>query len=261
MGAETLDIVIVGFRPGPETERLLGDLPVTTKSSYELHYFDNTGNPKSLSQAWNDLAFAGSAPYIAILNSDVIPSPAWDLRMIEALDDETIGSVMPGAIPCVGKYLGVDVGFHMPPTREDMRHASDIAVEKSAGKPLIYDYGKEQGAYYSVMLRRADFELLKGFDERLRFYAQDHDFQDRLRMRGMKNIRLDSCPFFHGDSVATKKAIANGDIDIMAEYKTIGLIYYPIRDGQTPRWDALSDDDRKGVRADPIYRMSNRRRS
>lgn len=262
MGSELVDIVIVGFRPGLETERLLEDIPATTWSPFRVYYFDNTGNPKSLSEAWNDLAFAGSAPYIAVLNSDVIPSPGWDVRMMQALGHEDIGAVMPHAIGCPNVvYLGKSITTSVPPTREDMERAASIAVDESNGKPIMMDFGGEHGPFYAVMLRRADFASLKGFDERLRFYAQDHDFQDRLRSRGMKNVRLENCPFFHGDSVSTKKAIEEGDIDIMEEYRTIGRHYGPIKAGAVPRWDALSDEERASIRRDPAYRMSSTRRS
>ena len=256
---ERLDIVIVGFRPGPETHRLLEDIPLTTRSPYVLHYFDNTGNPKTLSQAWNDLSFEGLAPFIAVLNSDVIPSPGWDERMIQALDSEEIGSVMPNAIPVQGQYMGLDFKFSSPPSREEMASAADHAAGVAKGEVILQDYGGENGPYFAVMLRRDDFMNLKGFDERLRFYAQDHDFQERLRLRGMKNVKLVNCPFYHGDSVATKKAIEEGDIDIMEEYRAIGRVFGPIRNGSVPRWDALSPEERAQVRQDPAYRMSKNR--
>jgi hypothetical protein len=252
-----LDIIVVGYRPGPETWRLLEELPGVTRSAYVLHYFDNTGNPKNLSEAWNDLCFEGKAPYIAVLNSDALPSVGWDAILINALEDPTIGSVNPEAVPAPsGTYFGLDYHIGMPPSRDELEALAATAWKATEGKPVLYDYGSENAPYFAVMFRRRDFEELCGFDERLRFYAQDHDFQDRLRQKGQKITKATNCPFYHGDSVSTKKAIESGDIDIMEEYKAIGRVYYPIRSGAVPRWHTLSAAERAAVRADPAFRMS-----
>ena len=133
------------------------------------------------------------------------------------------------------------------------------AREKAAGTPILYDYGPECAPFFSVALRRSDFLELKGFDERLRFYGQDHDLQDRLRALGKKILRVVTCPFYHMDSVSTKRAIQNGDIDIMEEYRHIGRVLAPLRAGQLRRWHLLSQEERLAVRSDPQYRMSGPR--
>lgn len=257
---EGIDIVVVGYRPGPETDRLLADVRDLTTGPSQLHYVDNTGNPRTLSAAWNDLARVGTHPFIAFLNSDAVPCPGWNRLLTEVLvSHPDAGVAIPMAVGKNPTYLERAFTVGQPPDRRDMIMMADWAREKAAGTPILYDYGSECAPFFSVALRRSEFEELKGFDERLRFYGQDHDLQDRLRAMGKKILRVVTCPFYHADSVATKKAIEKGDIDIMEEYRHIGRILAPLRTGTMPRWHLLSDQERAAVRNDPKYRMSGRR--
>jgi hypothetical protein len=255
--ADSVDVVVVGYRPGPETTRLLSFLPQLTRLPHKLHYCDNTGNPKSLSAAWNDLAAQGSAPFIAFLNSDAFPCPGWDLRMSSILQRHVrVGAVVPKAVGVPSaRVSGREFPVSDPATPEQLE-----AIANALDGNLLYDYGHECAPFYSVMVRRLDFDALLGFDERLRFYGQDHDLQDRLRAKGMKIVQAAGCPFTHGNSAATKAAIQHGDIDIMEEYTHIGRILGPLRSGHIRRWHTLSDKERRAVRADPAYAMSGKAR-
>lgn len=250
---DAIDVVVVGYRPGPETTRLLSFIPSLTKSPHTLHYADNTGNPKSLSAAWNDLAAQGSEPFIAFLNPDAFPCPGWDIKMSCILRKHAhVGAVVPKAVGAPSATIaGKEFPLSNPATPEELG-----AIADSLDGDMLYDYGSECAPFFSVMLRRQDFEDLRGFDERLRFYGQDHDLQDRLRANGMKIVQGAGCPFTHANSASTKAAIHHGDIDIMEEYRHIGRTLVPIRTGAIPRWHDLGDAERAAVRSDPRFRMS-----
>jgi hypothetical protein len=253
-----IDIAVVAYRPGPETERLLEEIPLLTGRPHFVHVWDNTGNPKSLSAAWNDLGRAGDAPLLAFLNPDIALSPGWDEHLASCLECRPeVGAALPA---CVGdgsfrlvngaEYPG---SYGSPPSREEMRRLAEWAATQDG----IYPYSPSDPApFWAVMMRRADWQALEGFDERLRFYGQDHDMQRRLRERGLQTVMVLSCPAYNFGSLPTKRACQAGDIDINEEYRHIGRVLPLIADGRLTPWDRLSAEERSAVRADPKYAIS-----
>lgn len=253
-----LDIVVVAYRPGEETRRLLAELPRFTKAPYELHYFDNTGNPKNLSAAWNDLAAAGSAPFIVFLNPDISLSPEWDERLTKFLElHPEVGVVLPDPVghPPFKSVSGrtCPIAYRFPPSEEDMIALGQWAKTQEG----FYAFTENDPApFFAAMMRRKTFEALFGFDERLRFYGQDHDVQHRLRIRGLQTVRVYSCLLYNQVSVPTKKAIEHGDIDINEEYRHIGRVLPYVKDGSLAAWDRLTPKERGLIRQDPRYVIS-----
>lgn len=256
----SLDVVVIGYQPGAETARMLADLHEYASSGFHLFYHDNTDNRKSLSAWWNDLANLGSSEFVAFLNPDVIPCPDWDQRMIAALiEHAAVGVVIPcpiGGAQCT--YLDKTFTLHDPPTNEEMRALANWATEKGSGKQHLYDYGCERGPFFSAMLRREEFKQLNGFDERLPFYGQDHEIQDRLISKGRKCAQIRTCPFWNGNSIPTNKAIQQGIFDLGFEQRRMGTTLEKIRSGELPRWDKLSKQERSSIRFDPAFQMQNR---
>lgn len=254
---EGTDVVVVGHRPGAETRRLLEDLDVSTTPPFKVHYFDNTGNPKNLSQAWNDLASAGDCDFIAFLNSDVVVPPCWNEDLVDQLQRRPyVGAVLPAPIgqnvSIAGKRYEGMIGH--PPSRDEMASVRRWAHAEFCDQIVGFSK-KERAAFFAVMVKRTTFAAFKGFDERLRFYGQDHDFQDRLRLLGLSTVRVLSCPVLHWGSTATKEAAQRGDIDLQAEYIYFGPILKAIRTGHLKRWDELSDAERLKTKSDPSLRI------
>lgn len=259
MNDPEVDVVVVGHRPGAETERVLADAVPLAGLAAKLRYFDNTGNPKNLSRAWNDLAREGRAPYIAFLNSDAVPCPGWAARLSAVLSvDSGAGAVFPQPLlPPKVRFLDREFSLSEPPTRAEMRALAAWASEKHPD--LSPHKAHAKAGLFSVMMRRTDFEALSGFDERLRFYGQDHDIQERLAERGLSTVRALACPFYPGRGAATRKAIDLKDIDINAEYEHCGKTLAALRSGKLNRWHLLSDAERAAVRKDPACRISKGR--
>lgn len=257
-----VDIVVVGYRPGDETVRLLAEASALAGRDNALHYFDNTGNPKNLSMAWNDLALGGKRGFIAFLNPDIVVSPGWGDRMASCLERHPeVGAVLPSCVGGDGVFRLVNGvtypgQYSVPPTPGDMAAMAAWASDKEGH----YVYGPgDMPPFWAVMMRRADWEGFNGFDERLRFYGQDHDMQERLRTKGLQTVMLLSCPVFNFGSLPTKRAQQFNEIDLNAEYHANGRVYPLLRDGRLPLWQALSDQDRAAVRGNPAYSISRGR--
>lgn len=252
-----LDAVVVGYRPGWETARMLADLHECAESFFHLYYFDNTLNKRSLTACWNDLAREGHSEFVAFLNPDVIPCPSWDRRLTEALTEHPkVGVAIPCPLSSVSvTYLDKHFTIGDPPTRKDMINLSDWATEKGVGRQHLYDFGNERGHMFSAIFRRTDFDELRGFDERLPFYGQDHEIQDRLVARGFKCAQVRTCPFWNGKSIPTNIAIKEGTCDLSYEQGRMASVLLKIRNGQWPRWDTLTDGARASIRRDKAFQM------
>ncbi len=250
-----VDVVVVSYRTEQEVKRLTEDLKTSTTFPYTLHLFNNDGNPKTLTIAWNDLAAQGSGDYIAFFNPDIVICPGWDKLLISTMENRPdLGAILPTPIgserPVVSFGRTIPGDWPDPPTQKDMAQIKNALGESDD----VYTYcATDPCAYYAVVMRRSTFESLRGFDERFTLYGQDHDMQDRLRVAGLHSGTQLSVPFWHGGSLSTKRACEKGEIHLHEEYVRIGQVMKPLRDGSLKRWHELSDSERAWVRAQPRY--------
>lgn len=253
-----IDVCVVAYRSEEDMPDLEIDLTLMSRHPIQLHLFDNTGNPKTLTIAWNDLARQGSAPYLAFLNTDIRISPGWDERLVDALEaSKDVGVVLP--MP-VGHDWAVRSGLGNEFPRESVcptpvREAMCRISEAAKGDPDLYSFGGAcNAAFYAVLMKRSLFMDLKGFDERFRFYGQDHDFQRRVLARyGKYSIRVNRSVVWHRVSGSTMKASEHGEVDFHNELVHLGKVTDATTTGKVSPWDKLSDEERAAVRLDPIY--------
>lgn len=238
---QKLDIVLVGFRSEKLLPRLLQDVKTFTSLPHKVHYFDNTGNPRTLSALWNDLAAAGSGEYIAIMNPDIALSPSWDDRLVRALKaNREIGIVTPDPI-------GSSPTDAPMPSAETMK---DIAKERAKNKEVT----TEQVQFYLPIIPRKTWETLKGLDERMRFYMSDSDLIYRMKERlGLLAGRVHSCPVWHRGSGSTRDAIKRGELDQKLEHDMASAVWNEVRSGRMLEWDRMTDAARKEIRNHPKY--------
>jgi hypothetical protein len=212
-----------------------------SRLDHAIHLFDNTGNPRTLSRAWNDLAAAGRAPFILFLNPDCTLSPGWDSALKEVLDRRAdIGIVRP---PGMG-------GDHMP-SREQMIACAKDAPDGEFERHL--DPGLDKG-WFCSMMRRSQFEALHGFDERLRFFGQDWDVVRRMRSRlGLLFAHANRCKIWHQNGGSRREGEARGEFSSDVEFAYFQEIWERLRNGHLKDWDFLTNDERDLVRKDPIF--------
>lgn len=257
--APLLDVVMVAYRSEEDLPDLLAGLKGMTSSEHALHFFDNTGNPKTLTMAWNDLAAQGSAEYIAFLNTDIRLSPEWDERLIGGLNAHAdAGAVLPVPISNDWPQL-VDPSRQPYPDRERAPAPDAAAMRYLANlhELRVDDYsfgGSCNAAFYAVLMRRSTWADLKGFDERFRFYGQDHDFQRRMLYRLSKYAKtIVSAPVWHRCSGSVLKAMQHGDVLMRAEYDHCNALQEALKAGTVTEWDRLPDAERAAVRGNRSY--------
>jgi GT2 family glycosyltransferase len=223
MPGPTLSVLIVAYRSGPTLTRCLAALRAQTFSGYEIVLVDNdepgSGDGAATAAAKADpairlispganLGFAAgnnlaaqtaSGRWLVMLNPDAYPAPDWLERLVEAaarrpdyrvftsrqLADEDpslldgLGDVMFAAgAPYRGGYMGKDPG--------------DVA-EGEVFSPC--------GA--AMMVDRALFLGLGGFDETFFCYCEDVDLGYRLRLAGEPTLLVPDAVVRHEGSVSS----------------------------------------------------------
>jgi len=268
MASDTkLDIVVVAYKSEEDLDALLRDFPKMTRMPYKLHLRDNSDNAMTLTHAWNELARAGSSEFIAFLNTDIRISPCWDSRMADALI----------AHPEIGVIQARPVGHDWPnladPTKDAFPLSNTfipapdpasmtIISEKVEKDNSLHPFPNCNAPFYAVMLRRVHWEALKGFDERLRFYGQDHDFQRRILKRfGLLTAKVNNAAIWHRCAGSVRKAA--GHVDLGAEMHHCGKTSGFLVCGALKEWDLLTDQERHKILVDPkfcqmpIFRQEN----
>ena len=137
-------------------------------------------------------AAAGEAPYLFFLNPDARISPGTTRLLLEELERHaTLGAVGPALSDPAGAYRAASAGFE-PSLSSVIGHF--LLLGRTPGlarwfRPLQLARGSAErrpdwvsGA--ALMVRRAAFEQVGGFDDSMFMYMEDVDLCRRLRERG-----------------------------------------------------------------------------
>lgn len=252
-----IDVVVAALWPGEKLDVFLADVKRTARSPYTLHVLDAASGkdlPKTLSSAWNDLAAKGSGDLIAFMKTDVILSPAWDLRLAETLEVfPQVGVAIPAFF---GDERPIKLVAEGPPTTlkegepgiAEMEAISDWA-EMFTG--VIYLYDECNAPFSAAIMTRALWKSLHGFDERFRVFGHDHDFQARMNKdTGQLVASVRSCPVYSRGGPASMEAIMRVYGDLGSEYAHMENVRKSLVHAKP--WHALSAEERAAVRKDPV---------
>lgn len=250
-----LDIAIVLYKPGYLERRLIAELPRLTETPNVIRVFDNSENKKNFSMAWNDLANEGGNPFIAFLHSDIIPSQGWEKPLIQCLKEyPDVGAAL--ANPARFDQIGRHFKLSDPPTAEEIEEWAAWSRAKMDGLLLPYAVGAGDCAvFFCVVVRRSDFQILKGFDERFRFVGNNHEFQWRLNDRNLKTVMVHASSVWHKDALSFRKAIEAGKFSEGREGAHWDFWKNMIQSGKAKKWHELSDVERASIRGDAAFEI------
>lgn len=151
-------------------------------------------------------AAVGSAPFLLLLNPDAVPNPdgiARGLRHLGAHDDVAAiqGVIVNGLTGEPERSQGVELGpLHLFGRAIGARRLGRVRLaQRIATRTVLRDHVERQVheptdvdtlAATAVLVRRAAFEQVGGFDEHYFLYGEDLDLCRRLRRQGWRLVAI-----------------------------------------------------------------------
>ncbi len=143
-------------------------------------------------EACNLGAARGAAPFVLFLNSDVLARPGALGRLLDALAERTDAVAAGGRLVDPGTEVTQPAYAPQPFPGLGTLVARVTGLERvgmgaRSAPALLTERGTvacEQPAGACLLVRRADFEAVGGFDERYWFWYEDVDLAKRLHARG-----------------------------------------------------------------------------
>jgi GT2 family glycosyltransferase len=215
-------VVIVNKDAGRLLDRTLEALQRQTVAPGRVIVVDNAsqdGSVDGLQQRFpwielhrldENLGFAGGNNYgvraaegfewIALLNPDAFPEPAWIERLLVSTDEHPEFTFFGSRLVDVGSVNRLD-------GTGDVYHVSGLAWRRDHGKRVL-DGESGPGEVFSpcaaaALYRRDAFAEVGGFDESFFCYFEDSDLSFRLRLRGHRCFYVADAVVHHVGSATT----------------------------------------------------------
>ncbi|MDP9777654.1 N-acetylglucosaminyl-diphospho-decaprenol L-rhamnosyltransferase [Nakamurella flavida] len=230
-----IGMVVVTYSPGEHLTALLDSLPAAGRHSVEVILADNgstdgsveaaatrpgvrlvrTGGNVGYGRAVNAgvAALDPSTPWVVVVNPDVVLGPgSLDEMIAAAQGDPRVGAVGPlittqdgvvypsaRSLPTIGDGVGHAVaGWWWPGNPWTRRYRQDALAP--AQRPAGWLSGS------CLLIRRAAFEQVRGFDPAYFMYFEDVDLGRRLGEAGWINLYCPSARVVHHGGHATVRA-------------------------------------------------------
>ncbi len=290
--SDVLPVVTVTYSPGPHLDRFLASLPLATDRPVRVLLADNgsiDGTPQEAVQRypnvelWSTGANLGygrainraaarlagedqhtdGSEFLIVANPDV----QWGPRSIDALLEaaarwphaaalgplirEPDGSVYPSARHLPSLVRG---GMHAVVGPLWPTNPWTLAYRQERLEPTERPVGWLSGS--CLLVRRAAFDAVGGFDERYFLYMEDVDLGDRLGKAGWLNVYVPSAEVLHHKGHATGRDPAG---NLAAHHRST---YTYLADRHTGWWRAPLRWTMRGAlaaRAGLVVRSSRRR--
>ena len=172
-----VEIIVVDNASTDATAQVVSERPV------QWHPLDtNSGFGVAVNAG---VAIASQAT-VAVINDDITVTPGWLPPLVHALATPGVGAAMatieladkPGHFNTSGGAVSVS----------GLAWITDLGVEVPTDEPGVVDVPFPSGAAFAV--RRDTWNRLGGFREDLFMYHEDTDLGWRLRMLGMRTVRV-----------------------------------------------------------------------
>jgi len=132
-------------------------------------------------------------PYVALLGHDTTPEHGWLPPLLAALDEQSVGAAMAtiaqSARPDRFNTSGGHLGYH------GLAWVSDLDEPIPPDEPGPVDVAFPSGA--AMAMRTELWRRFEGFREDLFMYHEDVDLGWRLRLAGMRTVRVPASRVLH----------------------------------------------------------------
>src|SRR5918996_452542 len=169
---------------------------------------------------------ASNCDWVALLNPDAFPEPAWLERLLEAARSE------PGYSFFASRLLLADEPDKIDGTG-DVYHVSGLAFRRDHGRPVTKVARTREEVFApcaaAALYRRDAFLEVGGFDERYFAYLEDLDLAFRLRFSGHRCLYVPSSTALHHGS-----AISGRTSDFTIYHSQRNLVWTYLKNMPSP---------------------------
>jgi GT2 family glycosyltransferase len=201
----TVSVIIVTYQSEGLVGSVLDALTTDPDGPDEIIVVDNASTDSTrqivdrpgvkLVASQDNLGFAGgvhtgvdaaSGDTIILLGHDTVPHPGWMAPLVDALDAPDVGAAMATIEDADKPGTFNTSGGHM--TYYGIAWVSDLGVEIPAIEPDLVDVAFPSGA--AMAIRRDTWLRFGGFRRNLFMYHEDTDLGWRLRLAGLRVVRV-----------------------------------------------------------------------
>lgn len=203
-----LDILVVSYHAKIELAQCLSSIVLYSAPDYRLTVHDNTAVNYPLTWLWNRFAERSRSEFLAFVNSDVVVGPGWDAEAMDLMKaDGKVASASP--LSNYPPHHGL-AGIRKPDP--DALEWIPSLTETLKKNPNRFYQGIDRRLVtgHCMILRKAAFETVAGFDETWSFANNDWNMNERLVKVG---YRLGVCLHavcLHWINASTKDARKKG---------------------------------------------------
>jgi len=232
--SDELPVVTVTYSPGPHLERFLSSLSLATDRPVTVVLADNgstDGAPESAAERFPGTQllrtgenlgygravnrgvaslYCSASEFIVVANPDVVWGPGSIDALLEAMNRwPTAGAVGPLIRDPDGSVY--PSARHLPSLIRGGMHAVVGPLWKNNPWTKAYRQERQEPSERAVgwlsgsclLMRRAAFEQIGGFDERYFMYMEDVDLGDRLGRAGWLNVYVPDAEILHDKGHST----------------------------------------------------------
>lgn len=208
----TVDIFVVAYCGWDALAGTLASLARWSEPGYRLTVYENSTQNYPLTWLWNRFIERSRRDVIALCNPDILVGPGWDTEALACFEQHPECGVVSPISNTVPHRQTLDSSI---PDALEPDGIEALAATLSAGGQARYHLTRDERMTpgHCVLMRRAAWERVQGFDERIAFGGNDFDFNRRVVEAGMSLAVTTRAFVFHRWGVSTGDAQRLGQFD------------------------------------------------
>ena len=208
----TLDILVVAYCGWDALAETLASIARWSEPGYRLTVFENGTRNYPLTALWNRFMASSRRDVVALCNPDILVGPGWDaecLACFEANPECAVVSPLSNTAPHRAALQSI------VPDALDRSGVEALAARVAVESHERFHWTREpdMAPGHAVLVRRAAWAQLGGFDERLPFGGNDFEFNRRVIAHNLSLAVATRAFTFHRWGVSTEDARRLGQFD------------------------------------------------
>lgn len=185
-----LDIFVVAYHAKEDLAEAVSSIAKFSQHGYRLVVYENSAKNYPLTWLWNEFMRQSRREFVAFCNPDIVVAQGWDSESLECFEvHQDVAAVSPAS--------------NYPP------HEALAAL----GVRFHFGEDPELVPYHCALVRRAAWEKVGGFDDKIPFAGNDYKLNERFVAEGMRLGVAVQAKIWHKWNSSVKEAKKRGEYD------------------------------------------------